>query len=196
MREDGKTAKELAGLFGYTEKHLRDAAALGFLPGLSKLSGTDNPSQDDDSTISMLDARQFLLPLRAWPVDVPKNDKNLDYSLYDYTEVTACIDKLVSGALLPADLSAYSAERSESIARAQEGWRQGHNCGTRTMPYGTSAEGGFLHHSPHKRNLPHSSPTRFRLCSLPEPSISRVNFHSSMTRIKVSSLLPRLDRSC
>jgi hypothetical protein len=47
-----------------TEIHLTSVAAMGFVPGLAKLSGADDLTQDD--------AVKFLLPLRAWPVDVPK----------------------------------------------------------------------------------------------------------------------------
>ena len=87
MRDHGKTAKELAGIFGYDEKGLIRAAALGFTPDLVKLSGCGNLTQDM--------AERYLLPLRVWPSDIPKNDKALDYSLYDYSEVTAVIDLLV-----------------------------------------------------------------------------------------------------
>ena len=112
MRDHGKSAKELAGLFGYNPGFLKDVAAVGFIPGLSKLASAVQLHQNE--------AIRYLLPLRVWPNDVPKNDKALDYSLYDYTEVTAAIDKLVDGSLLLADLPQYSAERREAIARNQE----------------------------------------------------------------------------
>ena len=101
MRDHGKSAKELAGIFGYDEKGLIRDAALGFTPDLVKLSGCGNLTQDM--------AERYLLPLRVWPADVPKNDKALDYSFYDYTEVSAVIDLLVSGELNPADLPEESA---------------------------------------------------------------------------------------
>jgi hypothetical protein len=119
MRDHGKTAKELAGLFGYEPTYLVKVAALGFVPGLSKLFGCLQGNQAEP-VISNIEARDFLLPLRVWPADVPKNDKALGYSLYDYSEVTAAIDKLLDGSLLPTDLPQYSAERREAIARAQE----------------------------------------------------------------------------
>lgn len=109
MRDHGKTAKELAGIFGYDEKGLIRAAALGFTPDLVKLSGCVEHTQDSAPIIGSDDAIRFLLPLRVWPADVPKNDKALDYSLYDYSEVSAVIDLLVSGELNPADLPEESA---------------------------------------------------------------------------------------
>jgi len=118
MRNHGKSAVELAEIFGYDEKHLRDLAALGFIPDLVKLFGTDNPSQEP--IISVFDARRYLLPLRIWPADIPKNDKALDYSLYDYSEVTAAIDGLVSGRIKPDELGEYSAQRREAISAAQQ----------------------------------------------------------------------------
>jgi hypothetical protein len=112
MRDHGKTAEQLATLFGYKEVSIRHYAAVGFIPGLSKLSGGNGYHQE--GMISLKEAINYLLPMCAWPVDIPKNDKALDYSLYDYTEVTACIDKLVSGKLKPEDLPTYAAERREA----------------------------------------------------------------------------------
>jgi hypothetical protein len=79
MRDHGKTAKELAGLFGYEEKYLTKVAALGFIPGLSKLAGCDGNTQE--SVISIKDAHLHILPIRIWPASIPKNDKALDHTL-------------------------------------------------------------------------------------------------------------------
>lgn len=80
MRDHGKTAKDLGGLFGYAEKQLIKMAALGFVPNILKLCGCAELTQNPDCLISSLEARHHLLRLRIWPVGMPKNDKALDYS--------------------------------------------------------------------------------------------------------------------
>jgi hypothetical protein len=67
MRDHGKTAKELAGLFGYNPTFLVEVASLGFIPGLHRLCGSDSPNQNP--CLSLRDATNYLLPLRVWPVD-------------------------------------------------------------------------------------------------------------------------------
>ena len=120
MRGHGKTARELAELFGYQPNALNNMAALGFIPGLSKLFGKSEIYQNSDCLISSVEARQYILPLRVWPSSVPKNDKELDFTLYDYSECTKVIDLLVAGKLKREDLSTYSADRREAIAIRRE----------------------------------------------------------------------------
>ena len=114
MRDHGKSTKELAGLFGYSQSALEKSAALGFVPNLSKLSGRNGSEED---AVSMRDAFAHLLPFRAWPASIPKNDKALDYS-----ECVTAIDKLAAGELLPSSSGSSSSSRSsESSDRSSSG---------------------------------------------------------------------------
>ncbi len=76
-----------------TKKTLTAMVMLGRIPTLEKLPAGDFPYRE---------GRDYLLPLRT-PLAGPKE--------YDYSEVTVCIDKVVSSELSKEDLSAYSTER-------------------------------------------------------------------------------------
>lgn len=119
MRDHGKTARELSDVFGYHEAHLRDMVALGSIAELRLLAGKDYPEQVVEP-ITFLEARRYLLPLRILPSDIRKNDKALDYSLYDYSESDECIQSPISGNLKPEDLPTYSAERRVAVHREQQ----------------------------------------------------------------------------
>jgi ParB/RepB/Spo0J family partition protein len=103
MRGSNYTTKQLAGLFGYNANEMGLVVALGFIPGLEKLlvtrTGDQTSSSDLDSvrTISLEKAKRYLLSLRYWPPSIPKNDKDLDLTQYDYSACTECIDKIVAG---------------------------------------------------------------------------------------------------
>lgn len=102
MRSEGKSLSDIATIFGLkSEEDVTRRVALGNIPGLEKL--------DLQINVSLLEAKDYLLPLR---IEVSRNPDNGNERVYDYSEVTICIDKLVKGELAKEDLPTYSAERS------------------------------------------------------------------------------------
>jgi len=110
MKEGGKTLAQIAEIFGLeSEKDVFARIAIGNLPGIENIHPRVN--------VSFRDARDFLLPLR---VETGRNPENGNERIYDYSEVAACIDLLVTGGLKPEDLPSYSAERRVEIEKARQ----------------------------------------------------------------------------
>jgi hypothetical protein len=119
MKSRGETTATLAKLFGYNPAYIGHVVAVGNLPGLEKLAvihdvkraKNGNPS-DTSPLLSFMKARDLLLPLRVWPSNIPKENIDIDFSLFDYSRVTECIDLLVSGKLSVDDLPEIFSEIS------------------------------------------------------------------------------------
>lgn len=110
MRAEGRDWKQIAEVFGLkSQEDVERRTALGSIPGLQNI--------DPRVNLSMREARDYLLPLR---VETGRNPDDGNQRVYDYSEVTACIDKLVSGELSKEDLPTYSADRRLAIQRAQQ----------------------------------------------------------------------------
>jgi hypothetical protein len=113
MRAEGKEWKQIAKVFGLKQQtDVLGRIAVGSIPGIENVMLQHNVSMDD--------AIRFLLPLR---IETSRNPDNGNERVYDYSEVTACIDKLVSGELSKEDLPTHSAERRVAIKEAQQAAR-------------------------------------------------------------------------
>jgi hypothetical protein len=109
MQIDGKDKKEIGNIFGIEgEREIKRYIALGNIPTLMKLEGVTR------DTLSLRDAIHYLLPLR---IETGREESGAP--IWDYSEVTACIDKVVSGELTKDDLPTYSADRRVAIKEAE-----------------------------------------------------------------------------
>ena len=116
MRAEGKDWKEIAKIFGLeSQAEVLHRIAVGLLPGIQNTVLAHNVSLDD--------AIRYLLPLR---IETGRNPENGNERLYDYSEVTECIEKLTSipPKLNKENLPAYSTERRLIIQRTQRDARQ------------------------------------------------------------------------
>ncbi len=85
MKADGKEWKRIAKVFGLeAQQDVLNRIALGSIPNIIKTS----------LNVSLKDAIHYLLPLR---IETGRNPDNGNERVYDYSEVTICIDNLVSG---------------------------------------------------------------------------------------------------
>jgi len=92
MRAEGRDWKQIAEVFGLTSQaEVLHRVAIGSLPGIENVVLTHNVSLDE--------AIRYLLPLR---VETGRSPDDGNQRVYDYSEVTACIDKLMSGELATA----------------------------------------------------------------------------------------------
>ncbi|MBV6342314.1 hypothetical protein [Candidatus Magnetobacterium casense] len=90
MRAEGRDWKEIAEIFGLKqEKDVLARIALGNLPGIE--------NSMLQHTVSMDLATHYLLPLR---VETGRDPQNGNQRVYDYSEVTACIEKLGRGEVI------------------------------------------------------------------------------------------------
>lgn len=110
MGAEGRDWKQIAEVFGLeNERDVPARTALGNVPNLERLHPRVN--------VSFREARDYILPLR---VETGRNPDDGNQRVYDYTEVTACIDRLVSGELTKEDLPIYSADRRLAIQQSQQ----------------------------------------------------------------------------
>jgi hypothetical protein len=101
----GKEWKQIAEVFGLkSQEDVIRRVAIGNILNI-----------DRAVNVSFEDARDYLLPLR---IEKGRNPDNGNERVYDYREVSACIDKLVSGELSKEDLPAHSADRRVGIKEA------------------------------------------------------------------------------
>lgn len=108
MKEDGKSRTELAKLFGYSEDHIGHITAIGEIPGIEKVAGAAPATQ-----VALRDIEKYVLPLSI------QTARQGNVPVWDYSEVTTCIEKLATGELRREDLPAHSAERREAIGKAK-----------------------------------------------------------------------------
>jgi len=105
MRAEGRDWKQIAEVFGLKdEKDVLNRIALGSVPQISMTR----------HTVSLREAIHYLLPLR---IETGRSPDDGNQRVYDYSEVTTCIDKLVSGELTKEDLPTYSTERRLATQR-------------------------------------------------------------------------------
>lgn len=84
MKAEGKEWKQIAEVFGLkSQDDVNRRIALGNIPNLQSI--------DIHVGISLLEAVQYLLPLR---IETGRSDTDGRERIYDYSEVTACIDLL------------------------------------------------------------------------------------------------------
>jgi hypothetical protein len=82
MKAEGKSLSDIATIFGLKhEEDVRNRIAVGNIPNIIK-TGLD---------VSIKEAIHYLLPLR---IETSRNPDNGNERVYDYSEVTACIDLL------------------------------------------------------------------------------------------------------
>lgn len=105
--ENWKRVAEVFGLKSQEEVNRR--VALGSIPGLENI--------DTGLNVSIKEAEKYLLPLR---IETGRNPDNRNERVYDYSEVTAAIDKHVSGEITQEGLPSYSAESPLIIHQAQQ----------------------------------------------------------------------------
>lgn len=109
--ENWKQVAEVLGLKSQEEVNRR--VALGNIPGLENI--------DTGLNVSIKEDEKYLLPLR---IETGRNPDNRNERVYDYSEVTAAIDKQhVSGEITKEGLPSYSAERRLIIHQAQHDMR-------------------------------------------------------------------------
>lgn len=106
MKADGKSRSELARLFGYSETHIANMTSIGQLPDIEKVAPAAGAT-----LVTLRDVEKYVLPLRV------QSSRQGNIPQWDYTEVSACIEKLSTGDLSREDLPAYSAERREAIGK-------------------------------------------------------------------------------
>ncbi len=110
MRAEGKDWRQIAEFFGLeNERDVLTRTALGNVPNIQICLN-----------VSLREAIQYLLPLR---IETGRNPDNGNERIYDYSEATGTIDKLVSGELTKKDLPSYSADRRLAIQQAQQDTR-------------------------------------------------------------------------
>jgi hypothetical protein len=114
MKTEGKDKKEIGAIFGIEgETSIKYRVSLGRIPTIMKLGG------QSVAHLSFKEAIDYLLPLR-----IEKSREESGAPIWDYSEVTACIGKLVSTApktrLTKDDLPTYSADRRVAIKEAQQ----------------------------------------------------------------------------
>jgi hypothetical protein len=130
MKVEGKDENEIGKIFGIDgERSIGLRIALGNIPTLTKLQDGTRftvPSHtklegETRFTLTFRDAVHFLLPLR---IEKGRNPDNGNERIYDYSEVTTCISKLISTdpkiRLSKDDLPSYSADRRVAIKEAQQ----------------------------------------------------------------------------
>lgn len=136
MKAEGKSWKELAGLFGYQQTKLHQMIATGEcwkrmdsnIVNLIILNFDLEDYSKSEKAFGLNKFMNYILPLRIPPEkrslrDPGKGKKGwqkVDYSLYDYCEVKACIEKLVSGKLKLEELPVYSADQRLEIERMDQ----------------------------------------------------------------------------
>jgi len=113
MKTQGRGWEEIAELFGLkSQDDVLQRIAIGNIPGIEKLQ---NVVTGHD--VSVKEAAHYILPLR---IETGRNPDNGNERLYDYSEVTTAIEKLVSGELTKEGLPAYSMERRLAIQQARD----------------------------------------------------------------------------
>lgn len=113
MKTDGISTSELAALFGYSETHMKTLTAIGNIPGLKSLAPAGAKDSGAEFTVRLV--RDFILPLR---IKSGQEQAQGNVPIWDYSEVSLCIDRLVSGEVTPSDLPSYSADVRERIGKA------------------------------------------------------------------------------
>jgi hypothetical protein len=110
MKVDGRDEKEIGKILGITgDREIKRYVSLGKIPNLMKLEGVTG------DTLTFKDAVHYLLPLR-----IEKGREESGAPIWDYCEVTACINKLVRMDISKDDLPNYSAERRVAIKEAEQ----------------------------------------------------------------------------
>jgi hypothetical protein len=115
MRTEGKDWQQIAEVFGLKDHaDVLNRIAVGNIPGIDKRNVVTGHNG------SIKEAIHYLLPLR---IEVSRNPDKGNERVYDYSEVTACIDKLTSTdpktRLSKDDFPNYSADRRVAIKEAQ-----------------------------------------------------------------------------
>jgi len=106
MRTEGKRLAEIAKVFGLkSEDDVKHRVAVGKIPDLG--------NGDLQVIVSFLAVRDYILPLR---IEIGRNPEDGNERLYDYSEVSRCIELLISGELSREDLPSYSRYESKFLA--------------------------------------------------------------------------------